>query len=93
MNKARYEGLPADLRRVIDDNSGAALAARAGVAWEAVEKPGRDAAAQRGNAISTLSAAETAKLREQARRHRRLGSRRSRSRARTVPPCSPPPRP
>ncbi len=67
MNKTRYEGLPADLRRIIDDNSGAALAARAGVAWEAVEKPGRDAAAQRGNAISTLSAAETAKLREQAR--------------------------
>lgn len=67
MNKQRYESLPEDLRRVIDANAGAALAARAGTAWEAVEKPGRDAAIAHGNRIVTLSAAETAKLRELAR--------------------------
>ena len=67
MNKQRYEGLPPDLRRVIDANSGPSLAARAGAIWEAVEKPGRDAAAARGNAIFTLPEAETARLRELAR--------------------------
>lgn len=67
MNKQRYKSLPADLRRVIDENSGAGLAARAGVVWEAVEKPGRDAASARGNKIVTLSDGETAKLRDLAR--------------------------
>ncbi len=67
MNKQRYESLPPDLRRVIDDNSGAALAARAGATWDAVEKPGRDAAIARGNKIITLSDSETARLRDLAR--------------------------
>ena len=66
MNKAKYDGLPADLKKVIDDNSGANIAARIGQAWEDVEKPGRDAATARGNKIATMDAAEVAKLRAQA---------------------------
>jgi TRAP-type C4-dicarboxylate transport system substrate-binding protein len=34
MNKAKYEGLPADLKKVIDDNSGLAWAIRAGKGFD-----------------------------------------------------------
>ncbi|MDF3075560.1 MAG: C4-dicarboxylate transporter, partial [Alphaproteobacteria bacterium] len=66
MNKAKYDGLPADLKKVIDDNSGMNIAPRIGQAWEDVEQPGRDAAKARGNKIVTMDAAEVAKLRAQA---------------------------
>ncbi|MCL5776977.1 TRAP transporter substrate-binding protein [Limibaculum sp. FT325] len=41
MNKARYEGLPEDLRAIIDANSGANLAAEIGAVWDEVEAPGK----------------------------------------------------
>jgi TRAP-type C4-dicarboxylate transport system substrate-binding protein len=66
MNKAKYDGLPADLKKVIDDNSGMNIAPRIGQAWEDVEQPGRDAAKARGNKIATMDVAEVAKLRAQA---------------------------
>jgi hypothetical protein len=40
MNKARYDNLPDDLKKIIDDNSGAALAAKAGELWNSFEAPG-----------------------------------------------------
>lgn len=48
MNKAKYEGLPADLKKVIDDNSGAALAAIVGPALDRVEARDRKAFIDKG---------------------------------------------
>jgi len=36
MNKAKYEGLAADVKKVLDDNSGAAFAKAAGAMWDTV---------------------------------------------------------
>jgi TRAP-type C4-dicarboxylate transport system substrate-binding protein len=66
MNRGAYDKLPADLKKVIDDNSGMNIAPRIGQAWEDVEQPGRDAAKARGNKIVTMDVAEVAKLRAQA---------------------------
>lgn len=41
MNKASYDKLPADLKKVLDDNSGRAIAAAAGQNWRDIETPGR----------------------------------------------------
>ncbi|MBK9136114.1 MAG: TRAP transporter substrate-binding protein [Betaproteobacteria bacterium] len=59
MNQAKYDSLPADLKKVIDDNSGAALSRQVGKIWDESQAPGRKAAADRGNTIITISAAET----------------------------------
>jgi len=62
MNKARYDSLPADLQKVIDDNSGEAVSQWLGEIWEAAEGPGKTKAAASGEII-TMPAAEVAKLR------------------------------
>ncbi|MGH6944356.1 MAG: TRAP transporter substrate-binding protein [Geminicoccaceae bacterium] len=49
MNKARYESLPDDLKAVIDQNSGANIAAEIGKVWMDAEEPGRQAAIEAGN--------------------------------------------
>ena len=59
MNQAKYDSLPADLKKVIDNNSGAALSRQIGKIWDESQAPGRKAAQDRGNTIITLSAAET----------------------------------
>jgi len=59
MNQARYDSLPADLKKVIDNNSGAALSRQIGRTWDESQAAGRKAAADRGNTIITLSTAET----------------------------------
>jgi TRAP-type transport system periplasmic protein len=64
MNKRKYEGLPADVKKVIDDNSGAALAKQLGKLWDEVEAPGRQAALQRGNSIEQLAPEEIARFRK-----------------------------
>jgi TRAP-type transport system periplasmic protein len=58
MNKARYDGLPADAKRVIDANSGMAASAWLGKTQQSNDPLGRKAAADRGNSIYTLSNAE-----------------------------------
>lgn len=58
MNRRRYEGLPPDLRRVIDANSGIEASAWWGATQEGNDPLGRRAAVERGNQIITLSAAE-----------------------------------
>ncbi|WP_240635941.1 TRAP transporter substrate-binding protein [Caldimonas tepidiphila] len=54
MNPAKYNSLPADLKAVIDRNSGASLSAMAGRAWDESQETGRKAAEGRGNTFHTL---------------------------------------
>ncbi|WP_418318513.1 TRAP transporter substrate-binding protein [Piscinibacter sakaiensis] len=61
MNKASYDKLPADLKKVIDANSGIETAARFGAAMDAGDKVGLDLAQKAGNNVITLDAAETAR--------------------------------
>lgn len=56
MNKAKYEGLPDDLKKVIDDNSGQDVSALFGKTQEAYDAPGRKLAVERNNNIIALSA-------------------------------------
>ena len=58
MNPARYEALPADLKAVIDRNSGAVLSQAAGRAWDASQASARRQAVDRGNVFYTVPAAE-----------------------------------
>jgi len=58
MNEARYDGLPPDLKKVIDANSGYALSKMAGHAWDASAPPARKIAADRGNGFYTIPASE-----------------------------------
>lgn len=60
MNKARYDGLPDDLKKVIDDNSGAALAPKAGELWNSFEAPGKKMRTDASGEVIALSAEEKA---------------------------------
>ena len=55
MNKAKYDSLPADLQKVIDDNSGMEFSAFAGKTQEGSDGPARELALSNGNNIITLS--------------------------------------
>jgi TRAP-type C4-dicarboxylate transport system substrate-binding protein len=59
MNKAAYDKLPADLKKVIDANSGLAAASLFGRAMDEGDKVGLEVATKAGNKIVTLDAAET----------------------------------
>ncbi|WP_299653061.1 TRAP transporter substrate-binding protein [uncultured Jannaschia sp.] len=63
MNKDVYEGLPDDLRAVIDANSGAMAAAWAGRAHDTGDALGREIMAASGNQIAELSPEVTAEIR------------------------------
>lgn len=63
MNQARYDSLPADLRQVIDESSGAAFSAAIGKAWDESAAQARRTVLDAGGRIVTLPAAETAALR------------------------------
>ena len=58
MNKAKYESLAPDLKKVIDANSGMATSAWLGKTQQGNDPIGRKAASDRGNTITTLSTAE-----------------------------------
>jgi TRAP-type C4-dicarboxylate transport system substrate-binding protein len=58
MNKDSYEGLPADLQQVIDDNSGLAFSIFAGGTQSDSDGPARQLAVDRGNAIVTVSGSD-----------------------------------
>lgn len=60
MNKARYDSLPDDLKKVIDGNSGRELSALFGKTQEDADAPARQLAVDRGNAIVRLDAEQTA---------------------------------
>jgi len=67
MNQDRYQSLPEDLRTVIDNNSGPALARDAGQLWLEADNVAITAARARGNRIDVL------KGEEQQRVHMALG--------------------
>mgnify|MGYP006169015715 FL=1 len=66
MNKAAYDKLPADLKKVIDNNSGIETAAFFGRAMDEGDKAGRAIAEKAGNNIVALDAAETQRWRRTA---------------------------
>lgn len=63
MNRARYEGLPDDVRQIVDDTTGRALAQRLGRLWQEDENRVRDLAVQRGHPILGLVQHERARWR------------------------------
>ncbi|MEZ5752003.1 MAG: TRAP transporter substrate-binding protein [Paracoccaceae bacterium] len=58
MNRDVYDGLPADLRQVIDDNSGLDFSVFAGGTQADADGPARQIAVNRGNNIITVSGDE-----------------------------------
>ena len=63
MNKTRYDGLPAEVRRLLDDSTGMALAQRLGRIWQEDEGSGRSLALRQGHPVIPLAAAERARWR------------------------------
>ena len=61
MNKAKYDGLPADLKAAIDKNSGMKFAELAGNMWDDAGALVLERVKKRGNTISAISEEEKAK--------------------------------
>ena len=61
MNKAKYDSLPADLKKVIDANSGIEFSAMAGRVQEADDGPGREKSKAAGMTINVIPASELEK--------------------------------
>ena len=58
MNQAKYDSLPADLKRVIDANSGLVLSKSMGAQWDASAPPARKLAVDHGNTFYVIPASE-----------------------------------
>ncbi|WP_313072531.1 TRAP transporter substrate-binding protein [Melaminivora sp.] len=61
MNQKKYDSLPTDLKKVIDNNSGRETSAWVSAQFREADAAGREAALARGNTVNTLSPAEVAK--------------------------------
>jgi len=65
MNKKSYAKLPADLKKVIDDNSGMSIARATGENWRAIEAPGlKVMKSKKKNVFTTLSVEESMKIKK-----------------------------
>jgi TRAP-type C4-dicarboxylate transport system substrate-binding protein len=58
MNQAKYDGLPADLKKVIDANSGPEYSQAIGKIWDNSQAVGRKAAQDHGNTFHMIPASE-----------------------------------
>ena len=58
MNQAKYDSLPADLKKVIDANAGAAYSQAIGKIWDGSQAAGRKLAQERGNTFTMIPASE-----------------------------------
>jgi TRAP-type C4-dicarboxylate transport system substrate-binding protein len=65
MNRPKYEGLPADLRAVIDANSGQTAAAMAGQVWDEQAVVVSEMVKKRGNNLIVISEEEKARWMKQ----------------------------
>lgn len=63
MNKAKYESLPAELKKAIDDNSGPDFARQIGQIWTDSELVGLEVLKKDGNEVITIPKAEMEKFR------------------------------
>jgi TRAP-type C4-dicarboxylate transport system substrate-binding protein len=61
MNKAKYDGLPGELKAAFDKNSGMKFAELAGNMWDDAGALVLEMVKKRGNTINTISAEEKAK--------------------------------
>ncbi len=94
MNKAKYDSLPNDLKKVIDDNSGREASRLAGLAMDKGDEAGPPALAKIGDKQTILDEAETQRWKDMPpRRSRPPGSRKWTARASTEPSWSRMPRP
>jgi TRAP-type transport system periplasmic protein len=60
MNQAKYEGLPEDARKVIDETTGMTFATEAGNVWDAAGADVRKMVQDKGNTIQTLNETDKA---------------------------------
>jgi TRAP-type transport system periplasmic protein len=67
MNKAKYNSLPPDLKKIIDKNSGLETSGWLGKTQQAGDAAGRKAAVDHGNTIFTVPAAEAQEFRRRSR--------------------------
>ena len=67
MNRAKYNSLAPDLKKIIDNNSGMATSAWLGKTQQGNDGIGRKTASDRGNTIYTISVAEAQDFRRKAR--------------------------
>jgi TRAP-type C4-dicarboxylate transport system substrate-binding protein len=58
MNQAKYDSLPADLKKVIDNNSGAGLTQQIGKIWDNSQGAARKLAQDRGNTFYMIPGSE-----------------------------------
>ena len=61
MNKKKYESLPADIKKIIDDNSGLKMSIEAGKVYDLGDIPGKKLFEKKGGTVYQLPAAERAK--------------------------------
>jgi TRAP-type C4-dicarboxylate transport system substrate-binding protein len=66
MNRRRYASLPADLRQVIDANSGQATSGWLGKTQQGNDAAGRKAATDRGNTVMTITGTDAQEFKRKA---------------------------
>jgi TRAP-type C4-dicarboxylate transport system substrate-binding protein len=64
MNKAKYESLPADLKKIVDANSGIALSGTAGRLYDEAAPQSKKLVLELGNALNVIPAAELEKWKQ-----------------------------
>jgi TRAP-type C4-dicarboxylate transport system substrate-binding protein len=67
MNKAKYNALPPDLKKIIDNNSGMETSAWLGKVQQEGDVPGRKSASDRNNTIFTVGPEEAQEFRRKSR--------------------------
>lgn len=66
MNKKRYESLPPDLKKVIDNNSGLAVSGWLGKVQQSNDPTGRKSATDRGNTVYSIPATDAQEFKRKA---------------------------
>jgi len=67
MNKDKYNSLPANLKKIIDDNSGLKMSIAAGKAYDKADKPAYELCLKKGIKVYTLPPQERARWMEAAK--------------------------